>query len=300
MVEEVEEMLLSSWSELTKSLLTKVDRMKQNNQKFAKELTARISYLNRLRKMPNKEPAKSSGKSSPCTSNSATRMSKSSRETQIVEVVNQELMKDNELHQEVEPVQIEMRSQSEDSDARVEQLEPAEVKDMKHRQRDSFRKMCPLCNLPHQIFACDEFKALRQHDRFILCKEKNLCFNCLKHSHKSKYCHWKGRCSLEGCRRKHSTLLHREPFTFVTRASLPNNNDYNIQPQPEGEPNQSSGIEQMPIQTIRRSIGAVLKKCGKRFGETVRTVMSEIAQNDGTSVFRGQRILRSFKDISCK
>lgn len=286
MVKEVEVLFTSSEVDMNGCLSKRITGMIHSNCQFEKELSARISYLNSLRTMPNKDPAKSSGNSSHCASNSTTRTSTSSRNAHIGTAENQEFIRNSKLRQEAELIGGEMRTQPEDSNARVEQLEPAEAKGIKHRQKECSRKGCPLCNLPHQMFACDKFKSLSHQDRFTLCKRKNLCFNCLKQSHKCRYCRWKGRCTLNGCRRKHSTLLHIEHSSSVKRDSLVKDNN-NIHPETERQQKHSSGKEQMPVETKKGNLGAMLRKCGKRVGQTVRTMMSEVAQFDATSVFHG-------------
>ncbi|XP_049885438.1 uncharacterized protein LOC126380224 [Pectinophora gossypiella] len=66
---------------------------------------------------------------------------------------------------------------------------------------------CVLCNLPHQLPQCEQFRKMTTRDRWKLVKDRKLCFKCLLGSHSRKYCKAK-RCSR--CRWPHHTLLHED------------------------------------------------------------------------------------------
>lgn len=69
---------------------------------------------------------------------------------------------------------------------------------------------CPCCSEVHELEKCRKFKEKSVDERFSLVKSKGLCFNCFKGAHTSRACSANPRCSKEGCKRKHHTLLHME------------------------------------------------------------------------------------------
>ena len=75
---------------------------------------------------------------------------------------------------------------------------------------------CPLCNVAvHNLFKCDKFIKMKQPERFKFVKDKNLCFNCFYSNHKTDKCRLKSMCNAEGCKYKHSYLLHFTDETSV-------------------------------------------------------------------------------------
>ena len=70
---------------------------------------------------------------------------------------------------------------------------------------------CVFCNKPHDSAMCYMLKRKSVDERVELIKEKRLCFNCLLPigpNHNSSTCKKPG-CIIEGCSKKHHTLLHR-------------------------------------------------------------------------------------------
>ena len=71
----------------------------------------------------------------------------------------------------------------------------------------SWSQRCRKCAGPHTLNQCNEFRDLRQHDRFKLVRLLKLCVCCLKAGH------WAAECDQSGCKTckgKHHTLLHGE------------------------------------------------------------------------------------------
>jgi hypothetical protein len=71
-------------------------------------------------------------------------------------------------------------------------------------------KACPYCSGRHPLFKCQEFKSASLADRLDFVKQKRLCFNCLNEGHKSSKCRLNKVCSINGCGKRHSVLLHQQ------------------------------------------------------------------------------------------
>ncbi|XP_063969477.1 uncharacterized protein LOC135157524 [Lytechinus pictus] len=69
---------------------------------------------------------------------------------------------------------------------------------------------CPCCSEKHELDKCRKFKGQSVDERFAFVKSKGLCFNCLKGSHMAKGCTANPKCSKDGCKKRHHTLLHME------------------------------------------------------------------------------------------
>ncbi|XP_038066468.1 uncharacterized protein LOC119736528 [Patiria miniata] len=66
---------------------------------------------------------------------------------------------------------------------------------------------CPLCSGGHALAACNNFGKMSPTDRVKVASENKLCFNCLCSRHFSRQCK-AAPCGFQGCRGKHSRLLH--------------------------------------------------------------------------------------------
>lgn len=83
-----------------------------------------------------------------------------------------------------------------------------------------FRK-CQYCaNKMHWISACDDFMKKSPKERLLWFKGEGRCFLCTKKSHTSFQCQSKMRCKVNGCDRKHATLLH-DAFVKQNVSSVP-------------------------------------------------------------------------------
>merc|ERR1712015_490 len=65
---------------------------------------------------------------------------------------------------------------------------------------------CLICEMPHPLATCLTFLASSPDDRATLCRNKNLCFKCLKAGHMARTCFSKVRCG--ECEGLHHTTLH--------------------------------------------------------------------------------------------
>ena len=69
---------------------------------------------------------------------------------------------------------------------------------------------CFVCGIspPHPIDSCEAFLSLALDEREAKVREQRRCFRCLTGKHNSRDCHRKGRCTVEGCKKRHHHLLH--------------------------------------------------------------------------------------------
>ena len=68
---------------------------------------------------------------------------------------------------------------------------------------------CVLCAKgSHKIYQCDMFKGISPERRFKYAAKNHLCFNCLMSSHRTQDCTRDSMCNVQGCKYKHSRLLH--------------------------------------------------------------------------------------------
>ena len=70
-------------------------------------------------------------------------------------------------------------------------------------------RSCACCDkFGHGVWSCDKFKRESVRQRWILAKEKQLCFRCLSNRHQGKDCPRTQTCGLDGCKNNHHRLLH--------------------------------------------------------------------------------------------
>ncbi|CAH8818888.1 unnamed protein product [Schistosoma curassoni] len=69
---------------------------------------------------------------------------------------------------------------------------------------------CSMCSYDHAIDKCPQFLALTVQDRWSHAKSKGICFACLRQGHRVNECKLTKRCNVEGCEKKHHSLLHSE------------------------------------------------------------------------------------------
>ena len=80
----------------------------------------------------------------------------------------------------------------------------------------------------HKIYQCDMFKGMSPERRFKYATENHLCFNCLLSSHRAQDCTRNSMCNVQGCKYKHSRLLHFD-LAQTTVKSVNNNACYDVQ-----------------------------------------------------------------------
>jgi transposase InsO family protein len=86
-------------------------------------------------------------------------------------------------------------------------------KDFKGKfQNQNFKpKKCLLCEKPfHMITECKMFQDKSIDERWILVKDKKLCFGCIRGTHRFVDCRSKKKCGVNNCTRDHNPLLHNK------------------------------------------------------------------------------------------
>ena len=70
---------------------------------------------------------------------------------------------------------------------------------------------CPHCDGPHALWKCEDFKMQEIKTRYMIVKNKNLCFHCLSRGHRDKDCTFNKdkKCGIENCTYYHNRLLHK-------------------------------------------------------------------------------------------
>ena len=67
---------------------------------------------------------------------------------------------------------------------------------------------CPVCFGNHVMKKCQSFAKKSFEDRLKIMRKLQLCHNCFQYGHIALGCLTKGACQVEGCRKRHHTLLH--------------------------------------------------------------------------------------------
>lgn len=70
---------------------------------------------------------------------------------------------------------------------------------------------CQACKGEHPLVKCKNFKDKNFEERLQVMKKARLCQNCFKYGHIAVGCLAKSACEVQGCRRRHHTLLHPPP-----------------------------------------------------------------------------------------
>ena len=66
----------------------------------------------------------------------------------------------------------------------------------------------PSCRGDHDLSKCQDFEKKTHDDRIKIVRRARLCYNCLTEGHVAMGCTERNSCRLDGCKRKHVTLLH--------------------------------------------------------------------------------------------
>nr|XP_039261944.1 uncharacterized protein LOC120338078 [Styela clava] len=69
-------------------------------------------------------------------------------------------------------------------------------------------RKCVKCNKDHFLNQCVKFRELSYEDKIEFVRNRKLCFSCLEPGHWSKDCKRTKPCKVEGCKRRHTTVLH--------------------------------------------------------------------------------------------
>ena len=72
--------------------------------------------------------------------------------------------------------------------------------------------MCPFCNFRHELEVCRSLRHCPYQERIQFLSSKGLCFGCLSREHLAKVCPERKSCKIDGCPKKHPTVLHTQPW----------------------------------------------------------------------------------------
>ena len=81
----------------------------------------------------------------------------------------------------------------------------------------SIRGVCVKCQGSHRLYDCDQFKRMAQPDRYAFVRDNRLCYNCLSLGHGVSACRSTYKCNIEGCGRRHHSLIHRDRASLDSR-----------------------------------------------------------------------------------
>ncbi|XP_077974458.1 uncharacterized protein LOC144430402 [Styela clava] len=79
-------------------------------------------------------------------------------------------------------------------------------------------RKCVKCNKDHFLNQCVKFRELSYEDKIEFVRNRNLCFSCLEPGHWSKDCKQTKPCKVEGCKRRHTTVLHPPAKTQINHS----------------------------------------------------------------------------------
>ncbi|XP_077970821.1 uncharacterized protein LOC144425211 [Styela clava] len=80
------------------------------------------------------------------------------------------------------------------------------------------RDVCPDClKTSHKLVDCYKFLQKSHGDRLKIVRKARLCDNCFVYGHMSRNCRKPPACTVDGCRLKHITLLHRREQETCTQ-----------------------------------------------------------------------------------
>ena len=68
--------------------------------------------------------------------------------------------------------------------------------------------ICPACNGAHSLVKCKNFVDKNFEERLPVIRKAQLCHNCFKYGHIAVGCLARNTCEVQGCKRRHHTLLH--------------------------------------------------------------------------------------------
>ena len=75
-------------------------------------------------------------------------------------------------------------------------------------ERSAFVHTCILCGDAHRLLYCAQFKTMKLADRLKFVNSRKLCENCLLGNHVTANCRKNTVCTVEGCGKRHTRLIH--------------------------------------------------------------------------------------------
>ena len=116
-----------------------------------------------------------------------------------------------------------------------------------HEESAQRRTVCPACNGRLSLTRCHIFETKPFEERQQIMRRAHLCHNCFKYGHIAVGCLAKGSCEVQGCTRRHHTLLHppdrRQPLNRAEAEPIPERQDGSSPPVPSGQSHSTSSSE---------------------------------------------------------
>ena len=95
---------------------------------------------------------------------------------------------------------------TQETDSRERQSSPGHIEAPATRYA-----VCPVCSLAHPLAKCKIFIEKDFEERLQVMRKAQLCHNCFKYGHIAVGCLARSTCEVQGCKRRHHTLLHPPP-----------------------------------------------------------------------------------------
>ena len=146
---------------------------------------------------------------------------------------------------------------------------------------------CVLCEQNHDVQCCGQFTAMTVDERAECAGRRGLCFNCLARGHISATCPSDARCEVEGCGKRHHTLLHNGGRVFprrcdVNRAESTSTDTAKHVGTAAAEPNSRVLLQVMPI-TVHGPSGSRTTNALLDMGSQVTLVTDSLCNRLGIS-----------------
>ena len=138
-----------------------------------------------------------------------------------------------------------------------------------HEESAQRRTVCPACDGRHSFTRCHIFETKPFEERQQIMRKAQLCHNCFKYGRIAVGCLAKGSCQVQGCTRRHHTLLYppdrRQPLNRAEAAPLTESQDGSSPPAPGGQSHSTSCSEKkiclriVPVKVRSHDSGKTVK-----------------------------------------
>ena len=157
------------------------------------------------------------------------------------------------------------------------------TQEIDHKEAPTTRyAVFPVCNAAHPLVKCKIFIEKNFEERLQVMRKAQLCHNCFKYGHIAVGCLARSTCEVQGCKRRHHTLLHPPP----SQQSVENRTRVSV----EQGTQVSSGTPLSSGQTNSTSAGGG-KVC-------LRVVPVKVRSRDANKAVETYALLDSGSDIS--
>ena len=147
------------------------------------------------------------------------------------------------------------------------------------------RDACAMCGRDHSVQCCEQFIALTIDERAEFIGLRELCFNCLERGHVSARCPRDVTCDVEGCGRRHNSLLHGGRRVFPRApgsGGLPAPSDTKHVGTAAADPRSQVLLQVTPI-TVQGPSGTIVTHALLDLGSQVTLITDELCDRLGVS-----------------